>query len=173
MTTIWANRAQGKAWFQINWQTGAISEHWFVRTVLSYDEYADLDLLEQRVRELLADHKRDGEIAEILNTEGFRTARRQPFTSDAVCALRERWELRAAQENGSLPMQWDDGSYSVPGAAAALGVSRNTVYNWLRSGRLQGSQPAKRMPWHIPLTDKRIAALQAEGKYRPPAREAS
>ncbi len=24
-------RVRGKAWFQINWQTGAISEHWFIR----------------------------------------------------------------------------------------------------------------------------------------------
>jgi DNA invertase Pin-like site-specific DNA recombinase len=96
-------RQKGKVWFQINWQTGASSEHWFTRTVFNYDEYADMGRLEQRVRELCAEHKKDGEIAEILNAEGLRTARREPFKSATVYGLRKRWGVRAVRTNGFYP----------------------------------------------------------------------
>jgi DNA invertase Pin-like site-specific DNA recombinase len=166
-------RARGKAWFQINWQTGAISEHWFIRPVISYDEHADLETLEQRIRELLAEQKKDGEIAEILNAEGFRTARRQPFKSTTIYGLRRRWNLPAARTNGFYPMRWEDGTYSVPGAAVVLGVSRETIHNWRRAGRLQGCQEGKRMPWKIVLTKEQIATLRKEcGSDIPSKREA-
>jgi DNA invertase Pin-like site-specific DNA recombinase len=156
------NRERGKVWFQINWQTGATSEHWFIRSVTNYDEYANLDVLEQRVRTLLAECKKDGEIAEILNTEGFRTARRQLFTNKTIHLLRKRWGLSAVRSKGPYPMQWEDGTYSVPGAAKVLGVSRNAIFKWLRSGRLQGHQVTKGMPWRIELTEEQISALKAD-----------
>lgn len=166
-------RARGKAWFQINWQTGATSEHWFIRPVVSYDEYADLEAVEQRVRELLIEHKKDPEIADILNAEGFRTARRQLFNNETVCTLRKRWGLLAARRSGPHPLQWEDDTYSVSGAAEVLGVTPGTIYNWLRSGRLEGYQPAKRMPWRIELTEEKIAALRAKRRpYNSSKREA-
>jgi DNA invertase Pin-like site-specific DNA recombinase len=166
-------RARGKAWFQINWQTGATSEHWFIRPVISYDEYADLEALEQRVRALHAEGKRDGEIAEVLNAEGFRTARRCSFTSASISHLRPRWGLATVHTNDPNPVQWEDGTYSLRGAAAVLGVSRGTIYNWLRSGRLQGRKVNRRIDWKITLTQEQIAALQKKPKSdNPPKKEA-
>jgi hypothetical protein len=159
-------RETGRVWFQINWQTGASSEHWYVRRVLSYDDHADLAALEQRVRELLAEQKTDGEIAEALNIDGFRTARRQPFKSATVYALRKRWGLPAARMNGFYPTRWEDGSYSVPGAASVIGVTPGTIYNWINSGRIQGQRASKGLPWKIVLTEEQIAALQADRAQR-------
>jgi len=159
-------REKGKVWFQINWQTGASSEHWFVRRVLSYDDHAELEALEQRVRELIAEQKKDGEIAEVLNAEGFRTARYQPFKSVTVYALRKRWGLPAVRMNGFYPMRWEDGSYSVPGAASVIGVSPGTIYNWINSGRIQGHRASKGLPWKIVLTEEQIAALQADRAHK-------
>jgi DNA invertase Pin-like site-specific DNA recombinase len=156
------DREQGKAWFQINWQTGAISEHWFIRPVLSYDEYADLEALEKRLRALHAEGKEDGAIAEILNAEGFRTARRCLFTKSSIANLRKRWGLLAGHTNIPNPVQWEDGTYSLRGAAMVLGVSRSTVHNWLHSGRLQGHQEtARAYSWKITMTEEQIAALRA------------
>jgi hypothetical protein len=157
-------RARGKAWFQINWQTGAISEHWFIRPVLSYNEYVDLEVLEQRVRELLGEQKKDGEIAEILNAEGFRTARRELFKSTTIYGLRRRWNLPVSRAIGFYPVRWEGGTYSVPGAAEVLGVSRNTIHNWRRAGRLQGFQEGNGMPWKIILSDEQIATLKKKPK---------
>jgi hypothetical protein len=56
-------RARGLVWTQITWQTGATTEHWVQRRVLSYAEYADLEQLEQRGRELHAAGRMDAAIA--------------------------------------------------------------------------------------------------------------
>jgi DNA invertase Pin-like site-specific DNA recombinase len=158
------DREPGQVWFQINWQTGAISEHSFVQPAFSYDEHPDLDALERRMRELLAEHKKDGEIAEILSGEGFLTARRKPFSSLTVYSLRRRWNLQASRSMGFYPVRWEDGTYSVPGAAETLGVSRNTIYNRLRDGRLQGYREGEGLPWKVVLTEEQIATQK---KHKP------
>ena len=154
------HRARGKVWFQINWQTGATSEHWFIRRVHSYSAYADLEALKQRMRALLSEQKMDDQIAESLNAEGFRTARGYRFSSHMVWLLRKRWGLPATHAQGPYPLQWDDGAYSVEGAALTLGVYPGTIYKWLRGGRLQGHQLTKGAPWKISLTQEQIASLQ-------------
>jgi hypothetical protein len=113
---------------------------------------------------LLAEKKKDGEIAEILNAKGFRTARRELFKSTTIYGLRRRWNLKASRAIGFYPVRWEDGPYSVPGAAEVLGVSRNTIHNWRRVGRLQGFQEGSGMPWKIMLTDEQIAALKKKSK---------
>ncbi|HSH83162.1 MAG TPA: recombinase family protein [Herpetosiphonaceae bacterium] len=157
-------RARGQVWFQINWQTGASSEHWLTRGVRSYDEYADLEEVQRRVRELNAAQKLDDEIAATLNAEGFCTARRRPFTSNMIWRLRKAWGIPSATINNGTapnPPRWADGTYSVEGAAAAIGVFPGTIYQWLRRGRLVGQQLAKGLPWQISLTEAQIAELKA------------
>jgi excisionase family DNA binding protein len=155
------HRARGKVWFQINWQTGATSEHWYTRRVRGYTDYADLEGLQQRVRELHAEQKMDDEIAATLNAEGFRTAHQQAFTGQLVWLLRKQWGLPTVNANVNTPARWEDGTYSVEGAAAALGVFPTTIYKWLRTGRIQGHQLAKGTPWKISLTDEQITSLRA------------
>jgi DNA invertase Pin-like site-specific DNA recombinase len=158
-----AQRARGQVWFQINWQTGASSEHWLKRRVRVYADYADLADLQQRVRDLNAAQKRDDEIASILNAEGRCGARGRPFSGEMVWDLRKAWGIATvkATDQGYNPAQWEDGSYSVAGAAALLGVYVSTIRKWLRAGRLTGQQAGKGMPWHISLTDEQIAQIKA------------
>jgi transposase-like protein len=59
------------------------------------------------------------------------------------------------------PLQWPDGTYSVQGAAAALSISPQTVFKWLK-GRLSGHQLAKGMPWQIALSSPQIAELRTQ-----------
>ena len=172
------SRERGKIWFQIDWQTGAVSEHWLTRRVRAYDEHAELERVQERLRELSVLQKMDEEIAAALNAEGLRTAHGQPFRSGLIWLLRKKWgipsiqtKVKAGQSN---PLRWEDGSYSVDGAAAVLGVYKGTVYHWLLAGRLQGEQLTKHMPWQIPLTDEQIATLRAHvARARRSRREAS
>ncbi len=157
-------RERGKVWFQINWQTGATSEHWITRRVRAYTDYADLEALQRRVRELNAEEKMDYEVAAVLNAEGFRTAHDRPFTSKLLWLLRKEWGLPTVKANGPHPARWEDGTYSIVGAAGILGVYPGTVYQWLKSGLLQGRQLAKWAPWKIYLTDEQIAALKTRAR---------
>jgi hypothetical protein len=153
-------RARGEVWFQINWQTGAITQHWLVRHVNAYLDHAELEGLHERVRALNADQKLDAEIAATLNAEGFHSARGQPFTGHVVWVLRKQWSVPTVNPSNN-PARWPDGAYSIQSAASAIGVFPGTIYHWLEPGLIHGEQIAKGLPWKIYLTDGQIAALRA------------
>jgi len=157
-------REPGKVWFQINWRTGATSEHWLIRSVGAYTHHAHRQELEDRIRALNAAQKMDDAIAAALNDEGLRTAWGRPFTGPLIYRLRKQWGIPAirVKATATVPLRWEDGSYSVQGAATTLGVYKGTIYQWLRAGRLQGTQVAKGMPWQITLGKKEIAALRVD-----------
>ena len=160
-------RERGLVWMRVAWQTGATSEHRLRRCVPGYAEYASTALLERRVRELNGAGLMDREIAAALNAEGLATAHGPPFLGQNVHALRKRWGIPTVKINGVAPnpARWPDGSYSVQGAAATLGITPQTVFKWLRKGRLIGRQRTKGQPWQITLPDEQIAALAAQPQH--------
>ena len=155
------HREKGKVWFQINWQTGAISEYWYNRRVLGYVDYADMDRVETRIRELHNQQKMDEEIAAALNSEGFRTAHRQLFNNNLIWILRKRLGLPTVIHQGFNPNRWEDGTYSVEGAASLVGVFSGTIYKWIHSGLLEAHQVAKGTPWEIILDAEKVASLKS------------
>jgi len=156
-------RFQGQVWFKILWQTGATSEHSLQRRVHTYGDYIDLERLQSRVIELNAAGKMDKEIAATLNAEGFVAARGCAFKGENVWLLRTRWGIPTVKINGTSanPDRWSDGTYSVQGVAAALGVTPQTVFDYLARGWLEGRQLTKGQPWQIELSDDQINTLRA------------
>jgi hypothetical protein len=155
-------RITGHVWLKILWQTGATSEHAVQRRVHTYKDYADLDRLRQRITELNAAGNMDKEIAQILNQEGFTAARGCRFRGENVWLLRTRWGLPTVKINGvaANPMRWPDGSYSVQGVAALLGVTPQVIFDYLARGFLVGRQLVKGQPWQIDPTDDQIRYLR-------------
>jgi hypothetical protein len=155
-------RKPGKVWLKINWQTGASSEHWIDRRRGSYQEQGDLERLRPRSGERKAAAKSDVEIATILMAEGYRAARGAEINSAAVYDMRNLWGIRAhwRYEDGRNPQPWEDGTDSIQGAAAAIGVKVLTVQSWLRRGLLEGRQAAKGAPWKITLTEEQSKRLR-------------
>lgn len=168
------HRERGKVWFRVNWQTGATREHTYRRRVRSYAEHAELEALEQRLRQLHGHVKMDHEIAAALNAEGFRTTRGGDFSGQVVWLLRQRWKLPAVEPKRASRLGWEDGAYTVEGAAQALGVFPGTIYKWLRMGKLEGHQRAKGMSWEIYLEEEDLAAWRSYvERVRRSKREAS
>ena len=157
-----ARREPGHLGYRIRWQTGALSEHRLERTVHRYAEHPRFEALRQRIRELHAADRSDDDIAATLDAEGFRTARGRRFNGPLVWQLRQQWRLptRPHHGGGPMPLRWDDGTYSVAGAAQIVGVTPGTVYGWIRDGRLSGRQRAKGLPWQITLADEDIDSLR-------------
>jgi DNA invertase Pin-like site-specific DNA recombinase len=155
-------RTRGQVWVRIVWQTGAISEHHLQRRVHAYHDYIDPERLRQRITELNGAGKMDGEIALILDQEGFVAARGCAFKGKNVWVLRTRWGLPTVKINGidANPMRWPDGSFSIQGVAAELGITSQTVFHYLARGLLAGYQLAKGQPWQIDLSDDQIAQLR-------------
>ena len=77
--------------------------------------------------------KMDAEIAAIVNAEGLRSARGPAFSGETIHLLRKRWGIQTVKINGSSvnPRRWADGSYSVQGAAEILGITSQTIFDWL------------------------------------------
>ena len=158
-----SKRANGQVWVQINWQTRAQEQFWYQRRVSSYSVFAGAQVLEQRVRELNAAGLMDAQIAATLEREGYQTPGLiHPITSKIVCHLRAKWQIPTVKLNRNQhnPAQWEDGFYSVEGAAAKLGVDQSTIFNWLKTGKLMGEHFAKGMPWKISLTEEDVIRLQ-------------
>ena len=160
-------RALGQVWLKILWQTGASSEHSLQRRVHTYRDYIDLERLQRRIAALNAAGKMDKEIAAVLNREGFIAARGCAFQGENVWLLRKRWGIPTVKINGvsANPPRWLDGSYSVQGVAAALGITPQTVFDYLARGLLRGRQLAKGQPWQIDLADEQIEALRARVRH--------
>lgn len=160
--TLDQKRRRGYVWIKIVWQTGAVSEHWLQRCVQSYAQHADQDVIRQRIAELNGLQKMDAEIAAILNEQTLRTAHGPPFSGQMVHCLRKRWRIPTVKVNGTTanPVRWPDGSYSVQGAAAAIGITPQVIFDWLRKGWLTGTQLARGMPWQIALSPEQLVELR-------------
>jgi DNA invertase Pin-like site-specific DNA recombinase len=160
-------RAHGQVWLKIVWQTGATSEQRLQRRVRAYCDYVDLDRLRQRITALNAAGKMDKEIATVLNREGFVAARGCDFKGENVWLLRTRWGIPTVKINGVSPnpLRWPDGSFSVQGTAAALGIAPQTVFDYLDRGILMGRQLTKGQPWQIALSDDQINRLRARVRH--------
>ena len=106
----------------------------------------------------------DHDIAAILNQEGLRTAHGPPFSGNMVHVLRKKCRIPTVKINGTgtNPLRWPDGTYSVQGAAATIGITPQIIFDWLRKGLLSGEQLAKGMPWRIFLSRERAAELATQ-----------
>jgi DNA invertase Pin-like site-specific DNA recombinase len=160
-------RAPGRVWLKVVWQTGATSEHHVQRRVRGYHDYVDCDRLRQRITALNAAGKMDKKIATILNRERFITARGGDFRGENVWLLRTRWGIPTVKINGvsANPMRWPDGSLSIQGVAAKLGITPQTVFDYLARGLLAGHQLTKGQPWQIELSEKQIDRLRARVRH--------
>lgn len=157
-------RVAGRTWMRIVWQTGAHSEHAVIRNTAAYAHHAQLERIEARVRALNAAGCMDAEVASALNSEGLSNTRGKPFDHGTVHLLRQRWGIATVKINGvaNNPPRWPDGSYSVQGAAAVLGITAQTVFKWLRKGQIEGRQLAKGQPWQIDLAEEKIDQLRTQ-----------
>jgi DNA invertase Pin-like site-specific DNA recombinase len=156
-----SRRLAGRIWLQINWRTGATTEHRPRRRAQCYSDHADYEQIEARIRDLHSTGLIDDAIAKILNDEGFTTARGQRFCGQIVHLLRKHWGLPTWNPLGPNPSCWPDGSYSVTGAAELLEVIPGTILKWLRHGVLHGWQAGDKKLWHVSLPDPEVARIRA------------
>ena len=76
---------------------------------------------------------------------------------------RSRWKIPTIKINGTSanPKRWPNGSFSIQGVAAELGITSQTVFDYLARGHLTGRQLTKGQPWQIDLSDEQINQLRA------------
>jgi len=130
----------------ISWAGGFMSRHELRRPVRRVEQLQDFALLMSRVRELQGIGKTSSEIAERLNIEGFRPAkRRETFNAGMVRQL-----LSRQSRTGPRPKALTDESplreheWWLTDLARELGMPQPTVHSWLRRGWIG----ARKLPGH-------------------------
>ena len=131
--TLDQKRRRGFVWIRIVWQTGSASEHWVQRTVQSYAAHADQDRLRQRIVELNGSKRWMARSPTSLTGRVPNCARPTLLRQDDPPLAEEVADHdRQDQRQGSKPARWPDGTYSVQGAAAAIGITPQIIFDWLR-----------------------------------------
>jgi hypothetical protein len=128
---------------RVQWTSGAVSELTIARPAKGeYRMHAPAAI--ERIRELAAAGLRDDEIAGQLDSAGVRTGTGHGWKEDGVRQARRKNGIeRVAPDRPRmhpLPHRHPDGRYSVPGAAARFGVSRNVIRAWIRRGLVRGTR---------------------------------
>jgi DNA invertase Pin-like site-specific DNA recombinase len=126
--------------------------------------------IEETIRALAADGLHDSKIAGELNENGFSNGAGEPWTLQTVRSFRSRRKIpRVAatlHHTPLLPERDAEGWYSVPGAAAHMSVSSDTVRRWIRRGLVTSRRgdhgPHRNVYWLTldPETEQRLRALR-------------
>jgi hypothetical protein len=130
------DQASERVEVMLHWVGEAVRSHSITRPVTSYSRQADYPRLVTRLRQLCSGRDNAAAIAEQLNAEGFCPPKRtNRFTGEMVRRLTAQLGLARRQRHGGTTGLGPD-EYRPMGLARRLGISRDTVRRWLRSGWL-------------------------------------
>jgi DNA invertase Pin-like site-specific DNA recombinase len=149
---------------ECHWQGGVRTEHRVIRPVANAKALSTYDALVARASGLRRAGHDCVEIAEILNREGWRPAKRcDAFTGSMVRHLLYAADPEATARRLRIPkIDREPDEWTIPELSMKLGVPEATLYGWVRKGRLRSRvvETASR-PWRLVHAD--AATLAALG----------
>lgn len=122
---------------RVQWCSGAVDDKIVERPVWVRALRPPPAALLGRIQAMLDEGLANDLIAQHLDAEGFRTAKRRAWTASAVAHVRASYKLRRQTKlvKSFLPDRHPTtGFYSIPGAARRFGVTRDVVKSWVRRG---------------------------------------
>lgn len=149
---------------QVHWIGGHRTQTTLIRPVARLDQLSTYPQLMARVATLHAQGESAAAIARILNTEGWRPAKRsETFNAAMVSTLQLRQGLRSRQSAYLDRDEGADGEWTLAGLAGYVGIPEPTLYRWLRRGQLQARQVvhANHPLWLIRADEAELTRLRA------------
>ena len=131
---------------RIVWVSGHFSEGVVIPPINSQANVTGYEDMVRRVEQLWREGHTDESIAQILTTEGFRSARKETVLRTTVLKIRRQhqWSSRLHQHRTSDKV---DGMWTVPGLAKKLGVNKDWFYERIHDGRLREPDVIRRPPY--------------------------
>jgi DNA invertase Pin-like site-specific DNA recombinase len=151
----------------IRWAGGHQTTGQAVRPVARMDQLSYFPRLLARITELAEAGQTTRQIADRLNAEGFRPAKRTTrFGPAQILTLINQHGLRLpAARRGPAPPELGEHEWTVTQLASALGMPTATVYNWIYRGWLTGRRTGDH--WIITADQHELQRLR-ERRDRPP-----
>ena len=138
------------------WAGGVVTRHTVIRPVRRFEQLEHFEQLLARITEMRAQDATAQCIADRLNAEGWRPPKKGSFDAAMICRLLQRRGLGSKRPiwSGHVP-RTDETEVTLQELADRLGVPRQTVYGWLRRGKLKGrlARVGRQRIWLIKLTD--------------------
>ena len=159
---VTVNRDEDRAELRIIWQGGATRElNMPLNKTGQHTKVTDEDVVDL-VRKLAANCD-DTAIALILAKQGRRTATGLGWTKRHVKSLRDARGIPAYQPTETVSAIGDDADVAtINEAERRLGVSRETLYRWLRDGFIIGEQTTPNAPWRIRIDQRLLDKIKPE-----------
>src|SRR4051812_10881431 len=109
------------------------------RPVRRFEQLEQFDRLIARITEMRRGNATAQDIADRLNIEGWKPPKKQAFNAPMIRRLLQRRGLGTRRPiwSGNVPRASDD-EMTIQELATQLGAHRQTVYGWLRRGKLKG-----------------------------------
>jgi hypothetical protein len=132
-----------KVQVEIHWYGGHITHAWLDRPVAKLEQLAGYQALMSRVKELQSQAYTSAQIAEKLNTEGWKPPkRRQTFNAAMVRCLLSRQGIRIGtqkqQHTANIPRGVDE--WTLTELAGELKMPEPTLYSWIKKGQVRARQ---------------------------------
>jgi DNA invertase Pin-like site-specific DNA recombinase len=146
----------------VRWQTEACTAVEVPRPPRSCDARRTPAAVVDRIRVLGKDHT-DGQVADRLNTEGYKPGLGGVFTAKKVQWIRHIHRIPNNCPEGPAACKQrerGDGRCCAQTAAQALNVTVSTIADWCKSGRLDGRQATPHGPWWVRLTPEVVERLR-------------
>jgi hypothetical protein len=120
---------------RIEWVGGGATEERLIRPVARYEQLSYWPRLRERVSELAGEGFSAGEIAERLNTEGYRPPRcSATFRAAAVRKLRGRLGMGGKPPAHKPSEELGAHEWWLADLARAVGMPKATLYSWIQRG---------------------------------------
>jgi hypothetical protein len=146
---------------EVHWIGGHRTQTQRRRPVARLDQLSYYPALLARAAALHQQGLRRSAIAEVLNAEGWRPAkRRQTFTAEMVRSLLVRQGLHSSKaQPRSVPHEANE--WTLPALAYTLEMPHPTLYAWLRKGQLQARHDQGSGQWLIRADARELQRLRA------------
>jgi DNA invertase Pin-like site-specific DNA recombinase len=149
---------------RVDWVGGHSTEASLIRPVARLEQLSYYPQLQARVVALYTQGKDRTTIAQTLNAEGWRPAkRRATFTALMVGRLLARQGLRYLAPARTLPVVHTADEWTLQALAQTVGIPQETLYAWLRRGHLTARRDTSVSPprWIIRADATELARLRA------------
>jgi DNA invertase Pin-like site-specific DNA recombinase len=122
-----------------HWAGGMVTGHALIRPVRRFEQLEKFDRLIARITELRSKDATAQTIADCLNAEGWRPPKKTVFDAPMIRRLLQRRGLGTKRPiwSGNVPRASED-EMTIQEFAAHLGAHQQTIYGWLRRGKIAG-----------------------------------
>lgn len=158
----------------LRWAGGHETTTTLTRPVGKLSQLSYYDDIVQRAQQLRCEGKRLQQVADVLNAEGWRPAkRRATFNASMVTSLlASNGDERGTPRPRPLPEKLEANEWTLPALADWLGMPRITLYSWVQHGwvrarKVQSSHPpGVWILWADATELERLAALRTAPRTR-------